>query len=229
MAFTNEHDEQLTGDVLTTLVINFEWRRFISNALQSYADVILAQIDDALVDDFRNQFQALLDDFYSPDDMTPVGTIVAFPSTSPPSAKWLYCDGQLLAQSAYPELYALIGNFYTVPPDANNFRIPNLKFKFIRGSGDALTVPGTGIGADTHQLSIAELPAHTHTIAHTHTVSASDNSGVQARTGRGTNTNVGTIGTSDSSNPNSGSVGANTPHNTIPASMHMAYMIKALP
>lgn len=56
--------------MVTTLNINFKWRRIISDALQSYADNIIAHLPDADIDDFRNKFQALLDDFYTPDSMT---------------------------------------------------------------------------------------------------------------------------------------------------------------
>jgi hypothetical protein len=62
-----DHDEALSGDILTTLNINFEWRRLISDALQSYADSIIRNLDDSLVDDFRNQFQALINDLYTVD------------------------------------------------------------------------------------------------------------------------------------------------------------------
>ena len=57
----------LSGDIITSLFINYEWRRLLSDALQSYSDSLIARLDDSLVDDFRNQFQALLDDLYSED------------------------------------------------------------------------------------------------------------------------------------------------------------------
>jgi len=63
----SNHNEGLVGDTLTSLFINYEWRRLLSDALQSYADTIIARLDDSLVDDYRNKFQALLDDFYTAD------------------------------------------------------------------------------------------------------------------------------------------------------------------
>ena len=73
------HDEELSGDILTTLIINFEWRRLISDALQSYADSIIRNLDDALVDDYRNKFQALINDLYTPEGTvdTPLAVHVA--------------------------------------------------------------------------------------------------------------------------------------------------------
>jgi len=69
----SDHNEQLSGDVLTQLTLNYEWRRFLSNALQRYADSIIIPYDkdpsndDADLDDYRNQWQALIDDLYSED------------------------------------------------------------------------------------------------------------------------------------------------------------------
>jgi len=51
----------------------------ISDALQSYADLIIEKLDDSLVDDYRNKFQALLDDLYTEEivNETVVGAMVA--------------------------------------------------------------------------------------------------------------------------------------------------------
>jgi len=162
-------------------------------------------------------------------DFTPVGFISAYPSNTPPSSKWLVCNGQTLAQAGYPDLYALIGNFYTIPPITDMFKVPNLQTKILRGSDTGVNTPGTGGGSDTHTLTTAEIPAHDHTIAHTHTIPIADNGGVQARAARGTSTNIGTLSTSASSAANSGSSGGGGAHNNLPAVVHMAYMIKALP
>jgi len=62
-----DHDAILSPDTMTTLFINHSWRRLISDTLQTYADSIIAKLDDSLVDDYRNQFQALLDDLYTMD------------------------------------------------------------------------------------------------------------------------------------------------------------------
>ena len=56
----------------------------------------------------------------------PVGTIVAWPVAKNPSdmANWLECNGQSISQSAFPELFALVG--------AN---VPDLRGLFLRGLG----------------------------------------------------------------------------------------------
>lgn len=61
----SDHDLQVAPDVVTTLSLNYEWRRLLSDALQSHADSIIRNLDDSLVDDYRNKFQATLNDLYT--------------------------------------------------------------------------------------------------------------------------------------------------------------------
>ena len=231
----SDHDSEVAPDVVTMLFINHEWREFISDVVQGWADFVLFDMQrigasEASVDSFRNKFQALLNDLYSVENMdtVPVGSIIAFPSTTPPSEKWLYLNGQTVLQADYPELYDLIGNFYTVPPSETNFKVPDFRDKNMRGATNDLVL-GTAVGADTHTLTEAELPAHTHTIAHTNAIPASNNAGTTAgRFARGAALTA-TDQTGASSAPNSGPVGSGEAHNNIPRSILMAYMIKALP
>jgi len=62
-----DHNTSIPPDVVTSLFINSKWRRLISDALQSYADGIIRNLDDSLVDDYRNKFQVLLNDLYTVD------------------------------------------------------------------------------------------------------------------------------------------------------------------
>ncbi len=56
----------------------------------------------------------------------PVGTIVAWPVASNPEDmdNWLECNGQAVSQTAYPELFALVGA-----------RVPDYRGLFLRGVG----------------------------------------------------------------------------------------------
>ena len=208
------------------LFINHEWREFISDVIQGWADFVLFDMQrigatEASVDSFRNKFQALLNDLYNVESMdaTPIGSIIAFPSTTPPSSKWLYLNGQTVAQADYPDLYALIGDFYTVPPDETNFKLPDFRDKNMRGATNDLVL-GTLVGSDTHVLTVAELPAHSHQQrANTGTAGAiAALRRVADTTGNPTNdANV------------TGTTGDGEAHNNIPRSILMAYMIKALP
>jgi hypothetical protein len=59
------HNEILGSDIVTTLFLNYEWRRIVSEALQLYFDKQIRLIDDADIDEPRNQFQELINDLYT--------------------------------------------------------------------------------------------------------------------------------------------------------------------
>jgi hypothetical protein len=79
----SDHNANLAPDVVTSLYINYEWRRLISDALQSYADSIIRNLDDALVDDYRNKFQVLINDLYSVDAPLAAGYRARVLATNP--------------------------------------------------------------------------------------------------------------------------------------------------
>jgi len=99
---------------------------------------------------------------------TPIGTIISKFSSITPGDSWLLVAGQSLSKADYAELYADIGGMFG--EDATTFNLPNLSDKYLTGSG-ALAV-GADAGANTINLSIDQLPAHSHGITdtgHTHT------------------------------------------------------------
>lgn len=59
------HDELLSGDDLTTLVLNFEWRRLVADALQSYLDRDANQLSDTEYDDAKERIYLLIHDLYT--------------------------------------------------------------------------------------------------------------------------------------------------------------------
>lgn len=69
------------------------------------------------------------------DNMIPVGTIMAFPSSTPPLG-WLSCDGSLQSKKTYSMLYNVIGTSFGAG-DTNNFNLPDLRNQFIRGYKDS--------------------------------------------------------------------------------------------
>lgn len=56
----------------------------------------------------------------------PVGTVITWPVGSNPedAENWLECNGQAISQSAYPELFAVVGGM-----------VPNYQGMFLRGYG----------------------------------------------------------------------------------------------
>lgn len=95
-----------------------------------------------------------------------VGTIIAFAGLAPP-ANTLICDGASYLRSDYPFLFATIGVLWG-SVDATHFNVPDLRGRVLVGAG---TGPGlsprtiTDIGGEEdHQLTIAQMPSHAHTV-----------------------------------------------------------------
>lgn len=89
-------------------------------------------------------------------------------------ADWLLCDGRSIDKNMYNLLYQVIGTSYG---GANmSFNLPNPKGRVLGvvGSGPGLTTRenGDSVGAETHVLTVAELPSLSITTsdagAHTH-------------------------------------------------------------
>jgi microcystin-dependent protein len=79
---------------------------------------------------------------------------------------WALCNGQVLAISQYTALFSLLGTQYG-GNGSSNFALPNLQGRVAvhQGNGAGLSpyVIGEYGGAETVGLSIANMPAHTHT------------------------------------------------------------------
>jgi microcystin-dependent protein len=95
----------------------------------------------------------------------PAGTIVAFGGSTPP-AGWLLCNGAALGTTAYPELFGAIA--YVWGGSGDTFNVPDLRGRAPIGSGQGngltnRTLAQTG-GEERHQLTIAEMPNHNHTV-----------------------------------------------------------------
>lgn len=79
---------------------------------------------------------------------------------------WLICDGRLLPRAEYKDLFDIIGTAFDTSVDVNSFRLPDYRGRVIGmpGQGTALTnrTMGASIGAESHTLTINEMPSHNH-------------------------------------------------------------------
>ena len=137
----------------------------------------------------------------------PTGYIMA--SAGPIASGWLLCDGTQYLRTTYPALYAVLDTAFII--DADNFVVPDLLDRVIVGAGDTYDMGDTG-GEATHQLTEAELPAHTHEITR------ATSYGSTFRLSGGSSSTAGYSNTS--------SVGSDTPHNNMPPFMSLYYVIK---
>ena len=105
--------------------------------------------------------------------VNPVGQIFAWGGSAAPTGA-LACDGAQVSQSAYPELYAILGTLWG-SADSGNFRVPNLASRVLVGvgSGSGLTTRSVGDqgGAETHTLVDGELPGTAFDLDHHHGLS----------------------------------------------------------
>ena len=93
-----------------------------------------------------------------------VGEIRIFAGNFAPTG-WAFCNGQLLPISQNTALFSIIGTAYG-GNGVSTFALPDLRGRVPMqpGQGLGLTPRSRGemIGAETHTLSLAEMPAHTH-------------------------------------------------------------------
>jgi len=81
---------------------------------------------------------------------------------------WMKCDGRILIRTDYPDLYAVIGTSFGNPTDYT-FKLPKAGGRVVGIAGDPTTTYGSNhdigdsTGDEEHQISLTEMPAHTHT------------------------------------------------------------------
>lgn len=86
-----------------------------------------------------------------------IGVVLPFANSVTPNGM-LLCDGSQYARVDYAELYDLLDSAFIV--DADNFVVPDLSDKFIKGAGGDNI--GDSGGSASVSLNVADLPPHDH-------------------------------------------------------------------
>lgn len=86
-----------------------------------------------------------------------IGMVARFVMSAPPG--WLELDGSTFAEADYPELYGKVPAGWISGTD---FTLPDVEGVFLSGVGSGGTIAETG-GSNSHALTVAEMPSHTHT------------------------------------------------------------------
>jgi len=97
----------------------------------------------------------------------PAGCISLFAGAVAPEG-WLLCDGSAVSRSAYAALFAVIGTLYGDGDGVDTFNLPDLRGRapIGAGQGNGLSnrVLAAKLGAETHTLTVWEIPSHNHSV-----------------------------------------------------------------
>lgn len=121
-------------------------------------------------------------------NLVPTGSVSMYAGAISPSG-WLFCDGTEVSRVDYSELFSVIGTTYG-SSSSTTFTLPNFFGRVPVGVKNlsGFNLGSTG-GAETHTLSISEMPSHNHTGSigavgtHTHAGSVANTSGAHTHTG----------------------------------------------
>lgn len=96
------------------------------------------------------------------------GEIIEYGGAAAPPG-WLICDGSLVDRGAFPDLFNAIGTAYGPGDGLTTFQLPDFSGRM--GVGASQDYPrGTSGGTDSYALTLANLPAHSHSMTHTHSI-----------------------------------------------------------
>jgi microcystin-dependent protein len=143
----------------------------------------------------------------------PAGAITQFAGASAPSG-YLLCSGQAVSRSTFSTLFSAIGTTYGVGDGSTTFNLPNLQNRVPvgKGAGTFANLNDTG-GAETHTLTTAQMPSHTHTQnSHNHTQNSHTHTGPShTHSGPSHSHNITVIDGRTSVNRGTGTTGTQTP------------------
>ncbi len=145
----------------------------------------------------------------------PAGTVLPYAGSTAPSG-YIFADGSsLLRAGTYATLFGIIGTTYGTV-DGTHFTLPDLRGRVAVGKSvdTEFDVLGETGGEKTHQLSVAELPAHSHDLRGSNGAGSSTFNKSLARN------DVATSG--ELTLP----VGSDTAHNNLQPYITLNYMIK---
>jgi microcystin-dependent protein len=167
--------------------------------------------------------------YASGNSLVPSGALMPYAGASAPTG-FLLCHGQAVSRTTYSDLFSAISTTYGSGDGSSTFTLPDLRGRVVAGQDDmggasanrltdqtgglnGDTLGDTG-GSETHTLTTAQMPAHTHTVAAQQQVGGDS-------TNRGGSGQLGAAATITSS-----STGGDGAHNNVQPTIILNYIIK---
>ncbi len=75
---------------------------------------------------------------------------------------WMLCDGREVSRADHAALYALIGDAFGPATQPTDFKLPDARGRVVAAASVARAM-GTTVGAETHTITQAQMPSHSHT------------------------------------------------------------------
>lgn len=103
----------------------------------------------------------------------PSGVTLPYAGAAAPSG-WLLCNGQAVNRTTYAALFLIIGTTFGAGDGSTTFNVPDLRGRLPLGKDDMggssanrvtnaqADVLGGAAGAETHTLTLMEIPTHNH-------------------------------------------------------------------
>ena len=191
------------------------------------SSITIADTDGVVVNDGGTMKSVPASDFK--EYIMPTGAVLPYAGSSAPTG-FLLCYGQAISRSTYADLFSAISTTYGTGDGSSTFNVPDLRGRVAAGQDDmggssanrltdqtgglnGDTLGDTG-GSETHTLTTAQMPAHTHTIAAQQQVSGDS-------TNRGGSGQLGAAATITSS-----STGGDGAHNNVQPTIILNYIIR---
>jgi microcystin-dependent protein len=121
--------------------------------------------------------------------LVPLGVALPFFGTTAPNSSFVLPYGQAISRTTYSSLFTMFSTTYGTGDGSTTFNVPDLRGRVVAGKDDmggsaasrlgnasyfgssALALGGTG-GTESHTLTSAQMPSHTHTDSgHSHQTS----------------------------------------------------------
>ena len=145
--------------------------------------------------------------------LVPTGTVIDYAGNGAPSG-YLLCDGSAVNRTTYASLFNVIGTTFGNGDGSTTFNVPDIRGRVSVGSGQGSGLTSRSLsakgGLETVQLSISQMPAHTHQQIGRH--DSGTGGGNQLQSG---NLSGGPNYTAPSSTPNTGSTGGTAAHENM--------------